>query len=85
MHPDCETFSIGNEASKTFFSPGYPGNYTKSISCVRVLRGKKEKLVHLLISLARLKLDAVHKQNMHGRSKLSLFESIQIRFCYGFY
>lgn len=62
MHPDCEAFSLGNEASKTFNSPGYPGHYTKNISCVRVLTGEKQKQRQLLISPGRLELDAVHKQ-----------------------
>lgn len=56
MHPDCESFSVGHEASKTFNSPGYPENYTKNISCVRVLTGKKEKLVHLLIKPGEIRV-----------------------------
>lgn len=41
--PECEPFTIGDEASKTFNSPGYPGHYAKNISCVRVLEGEKGK------------------------------------------
>lgn len=44
--PECEPFTIGNEAERTFNSPGYPGLYTKNISCVRVLEG--ESVVTLL-------------------------------------
>lgn len=56
MHPDCESFSVGHEASKSFNSPGYPENYTKNISCVRVLTGKKEKVVHLLIKPGEIRV-----------------------------
>lgn len=41
MNPECEAFSIGNEVSKTFTSPGNLTNYAKNISCVRVLSGEK--------------------------------------------
>lgn len=44
MAPECEPFTVGNMTAKTFFSPGYPDNYTKNISCVRVLEGKHTKL-----------------------------------------
>lgn len=64
MHPDCEAFSLGNEASKTFNSPGYPGHYTKNISCVRVLTGEKQKQFQLLISPGRLGLNAVHSRDV---------------------
>lgn len=37
---ECEPFTIGDEATKTFFSPGYPKEYTKNITCVRVIEGK---------------------------------------------
>ena len=42
MHPDCEPFVIGEIDSKIFYSPGYPGHYTKNISCVRVLEGEND-------------------------------------------
>lgn len=45
LAPECEPFTFGNEAERTFNSPGYPGHYTKNISCVRVLEGKKDIFV----------------------------------------
>jgi hypothetical protein len=48
MAPECEPFTIGNEAERTFTSPGYPGLYTKNISCVKVLEG--ERICYLLCS-----------------------------------
>lgn len=36
---ECEKFAIGEEGIKTFYSPGYPDEYTKNISCVRVIEG----------------------------------------------
>lgn len=41
MQSECQPFTIGDDTTKTFESPGYPGHYTKNISCVRVLEGKK--------------------------------------------
>lgn len=41
ISPECEPFTVGEEGSRTFYSPGYPGHYTKNISCVRVLEGEK--------------------------------------------
>lgn len=38
--PECEPFTIGEDAIKTFYSPGYPKEYTKNISCVRVIEGE---------------------------------------------
>jgi hypothetical protein len=37
----CAPFVIGDEATKTFYSPFYPEHYSKNISCVRVLEGEK--------------------------------------------
>lgn len=50
---ECEPFTLGDEAGRTFYSPGYPGHYTKNISCVRVLEGERECLnVHYLHRLS---------------------------------
>lgn len=38
--PECEPFTIGDDSIKTFWSPGYPNDYTKNISCVRVIDGE---------------------------------------------
>lgn len=37
---ECVPFTIGDEATKTFSSPGTTGLYAKNISCVRVLEGE---------------------------------------------
>lgn len=37
---ECEPFTIGDNATKTFYSPGYPKEYTKNITCIRVIEGK---------------------------------------------
>ncbi|KAG5683889.1 hypothetical protein PVAND_013149 [Polypedilum vanderplanki] len=34
---ECDPFIVGDEGMKTFYSPGHPGEYTKNISCVRVI------------------------------------------------
>lgn len=47
MAPECEPFTIGDDAAKTFSSPGYPGHYTKNISCVRVLEGGNKNGFHV--------------------------------------
>lgn len=36
----CETFAIGNEEQKTFFSPGHPENYPNKTDCFKVLSGE---------------------------------------------
>lgn len=46
---ECEPFTIGDEATKTFFSPGYPKEYTKNITCVRVIEGKWAAKSHVKI------------------------------------
>lgn len=38
--PECDPFIIGDLATNTFYSPGYPKEYTKNISCVRIIEGK---------------------------------------------
>lgn len=40
MLPECEVFEIGDNKTRTFYSPGYPKEYTKNITCVRVLEGR---------------------------------------------
>ncbi|CRL04102.1 CLUMA_CG017215, isoform A [Clunio marinus] len=47
MAPECELFSIGSNATKTFSSPGYPDHYTKNMSCVRVLEAPPGYLLRL--------------------------------------
>lgn len=37
---ECEPFTIGDDTTKTFHSPGYPKEYTKNITCVRVIEGR---------------------------------------------
>lgn len=38
---ECEPFTIDDpEATKTFYSPGHPKEYTKNITCVRVIEGR---------------------------------------------
>lgn len=39
VKPECEQFTIGDENSRTFYSPGFPGDYTKNTSCVKVIEG----------------------------------------------
>jgi hypothetical protein len=36
----CKLFAQGNPERGEFYSPNYPGNYTKKIDCVRILEGK---------------------------------------------
>lgn len=56
MAPECEPFTIGEGiTTRTFYSPGYPGQYTKNISCVRVLEGKQANLFLLVHSLLRVR------------------------------
>ncbi|XP_070506869.1 uncharacterized protein Neto [Chironomus tepperi] len=45
--PECEPFTIGEDAIKTFYSPGYPKEYTKNISCVRVIEAPSGFLIRL--------------------------------------
>lgn len=40
MLAECEPFTIGDNITKTFYSPGYPKEYTKNITCVRVIEGR---------------------------------------------
>lgn len=40
---ECEPFTIGNSITKTFYSPGYPGSYSKNISCVKIIEGKSSE------------------------------------------
>lgn len=50
--PECEPFTTGDESIKTFYSPGHPGEYTKNISCVRVIEGNV--LLNFLVKCLRL-------------------------------
>jgi hypothetical protein len=36
----CKEFEDGNPERREFYSPNYPGNYTKNTDCVRVLKGR---------------------------------------------
>lgn len=44
---ECEPFTLGDEAGRIFYSPGYPGHYTKNISCVRVLEGERGECLNV--------------------------------------
>jgi len=37
----CKEFVQDNPERREFYSPNYPGNYTKNTECVRLLEGKK--------------------------------------------
>ena len=37
----CKEFELGNPERHEFYSPNYPGNYTKNTECVRLLEGRK--------------------------------------------
>ena len=37
----CKEFEQGNPERREFYSPNYPGNYTKNTECVRLLEGRK--------------------------------------------
>lgn len=39
VKPECEQFTFGDENARIFYSPGYPGDYTKNTSCHRVIEG----------------------------------------------
>jgi len=36
----CKEFKQGNPELKEFYSPNYPGNYTKNTECIRLLKGR---------------------------------------------
>jgi hypothetical protein len=38
---NCKEFEVGNPDRSEFYSPNYPGNYTKNTECVRLLEGRK--------------------------------------------
>ena len=37
----CKEFVDGKPEKREFYSPNYPGNYTKDTECVRLLEGRK--------------------------------------------
>lgn len=37
---DCDSFEIGNEELKEFYSPNYPLNYKNNTTCIRTISGK---------------------------------------------
>jgi hypothetical protein len=37
----CKRFEQGSSEKGVFYSPNYPGNYTKNTDCVMTLQGKK--------------------------------------------
>ena len=36
----CKEFELGNPERREFYSPNYPGNYTKNTECVKLLEGR---------------------------------------------
>lgn len=38
----CKPFEEGDETSREFYSPGWPGTYPNHTECVRILEGKKQ-------------------------------------------
>lgn len=43
MDPNCHKFNYGNGVEKEFYSPGYPNNYTKNVTCIHVIEGETKK------------------------------------------
>jgi hypothetical protein len=37
---NCHKFNNGNRAEKEFYSPGYPENYNKNVTCILTITGK---------------------------------------------
>lgn len=68
---ECEPFTVGDEVAKTFFSPGYPKEYTKNITCVRVIEGN---IVHTLENLWTVKCTRFLAVKLNSfRQKYSIF------------
>jgi hypothetical protein len=48
----CKEFEHGNPELREFYSPNYPGNYTKNTECIRLLKGRTLFFVFIFFSIS---------------------------------
>lgn len=45
---NCYRFNNGNGLEQAFYSPGYPENYTKNVTCIHKIEGKFKLHIDIL-------------------------------------